>query len=105
MYPNAGKSIKRVTAILVRLGYLISIIGAFALFVACVSIGSADYGILYLLLAIVIGGLGFLFSWLGGLCLYAYGEIADRLVSIDKRLAAMEKDAEEATVNQKSAGN
>ena len=91
MYPNAGKKIKNITAILVRIGYLISVIGAFTLFAACVSIGGADYAPVYLLVAIVAGGLGFLFSWLGGLCLHAYGEITDRLISIDEKMKEQEK--------------
>ena len=86
MYPDVGKSIKSVVSIVVKIGYAVSVIGAFLLLVLAMSEGEPEMFLLYAIVAAIVGALGCVGSWLGGLWLYAYGEITDRLISIDEKM-------------------
>ena len=86
MYQNAGRTIKRVVSIVVKIGYGFSILAAAAILIGCLATGETEFVIVGMFGALVVGGLGCLGAWLGGLWLYAYGEIADCLISIDARL-------------------
>ena len=86
MYQNAGRTIKRVVSIVVKIGYGVSILAAAAILIACLVTGETEFVAIGMLGALIVGGLGCLSAWLGGLWLYAYGEIADCLISIDARL-------------------
>ena len=97
MYQNAGRSIKSVVSVLVTVGYTLSIIGALVIMIIGAVNGEENAGIVVLSMigAIIVGGLGCLSTWLSGLWLYAYGEITDRLISIDERLADLDESADQ----------
>ena len=108
MYFDVGKSIKNVVSIVVKIGYALSIIGAFLIVIGGLLAGDFGALILSLIGAAISGGLGCLCTWLGGLWLYAYGEITDRLISIDEKMSNLENDKlpvqqEKAPENEKSA--
>ena len=94
MYPDVGKSIKSVVSIVVKIGYAVSVIGAFLLLVLAMSEGEPEMFLLYAIVAAIVGALGCVGSWLGGLWLYAYGEITDRLISIDEKIKKLENKEE-----------
>ena len=76
MYDNIGSKIKIVAQILFVLGVIGSIIFGFV-----ICFGSEDFkaiGFLYILL----GGLS---SWLSTLLMYGFGELIERVCSIDKK--------------------
>ena len=83
MYKDAGYSIKTVvktiTGILMAFSVLIGLVILILLSQNNVGLG--------LLAAVVIIGGGCFLAWLSGLVLYAFGEIADRTVSIDEKLS------------------
>ena len=87
MYENAGKSIKGVVSIIVKIGYALSIISAVLVVILGLTAGHFGALLLSLVVAAIVGGLGCLCAWLSGLWLYAYGEITDRLISIDEQLS------------------
>ena len=95
MYQNAGRSIKSVVSVLVTIGYTLSIIAAVAILIVCLATGGAGLVIVGIFGALVVGGLGCLSTWLGGLWLYAYGEITDCLISIDERLADLDESEDQ----------
>lgn len=76
MYDNIGSKIKIVAQILFVLGVIGSIIFGFV-----ICFGSEDFnaiGFLYILL-------GGLISWLSTLLMYGFGELIERVCSIDKK--------------------
>lgn len=95
MYENAGRSIKNVVSIVVLIGYAVSVLGAIAIFIIGLTTGSIGMAILYSIVAIVVGVLGCLGAWLGGLWLYAYGEITDCLISIDAKMQKLPQSKED----------
>ena len=86
MYQNAGRSIKSVVSIVVKIGYALSVIGGVGIVLLGLVSGDIGTFIASLLGTVIVAGLGCLSTWLSGLWLYAYGEITDRLISIDERL-------------------
>lgn len=76
MYNNAGKSIKSVTK---------AVVGV--IMFLCVMAGIVVWGTLKSLAGgFLVMGIGCFTAWLMGLCMYAFGEIADRLISIDEKI-------------------
>ena len=95
MYENAGRSIKNVASIVVLIGYAVSVLGAIAIFIIGLTTGSIGMAILYSIVAVIVGVLGCLGTWLGGLWLYAYGEITDCLISIDAKMQELPQSKED----------
>ena len=80
MYENAGRSIKSVVTVAVIVMMVLSVIGGI--------IVMAEGGV-GVILGLIVMALGCFSAWLSGLLLYAYGEITDRLISIDENLEAI----------------
>lgn len=105
MYNDVGKTIKNLVSIVVMIGYALSILGAIVLAVIGFGYGFEHFGLmlLFLFIAAIVGVLGCFASWAGGLWLYAYGEIADRLISIDNRVEQIENHLSEDIVTSVTA--
>ena len=95
MYSNAGKSIKSYVSVMVAIGYVISIILGFAI----LGFGAEYESAGIVILGIVVSVVGCVIAWLSGLMLYAYGEIADRLISIDEKISSNNLTVEESALN------
>lgn len=92
MYSNAGQSIKKYVEILCRICYALVGIGAGLIFIVGFATSpNPIVALIRIIIAALVGGLGFLSVWASGLMLYAYGEITDRLISIDDKLAHMKQ--------------
>ena len=83
MYKNVSRSIKSVVKIVtaVQCGFYI-LLGI----VSMVTTMAAGKILLGIFMLVLVSGLGCLMAWLSGLILYAFGEITDRLVRIDRKL-------------------
>ncbi|MBE6942240.1 MAG: hypothetical protein E7455_08170 [Ruminococcaceae bacterium] len=88
MYPDCGKSIKKLVSIVVKIGYAVSILWAVIILIAGIAADNVGVFVLTLFLAGVVGALGCFASWCSGLWLYAYGEITDRIINIDEKMTA-----------------
>ena len=84
MYKNPGKTIKRLTKVIVGVGMALSIVAGLA-FLAMP--GGFFVGLL-------VAALGCLLSWLSGLTLAAYGDIADNLLAIRNKIVGQDVEAE-----------
>ena len=94
MYSNAGKSIKTNVSIMVTIGYII--FGGVG--TICLWAGLISNGVSGVIVGILVGAVGCFFVWLSGLILYAYGEIVDRLISIDKKMSSFVKEEDEGQI-------
>lgn len=88
MYSNVGSKIKSLVKIIVGVGMAASVLVGIVIWVTAEAF----------LLGLLIAGLGCFASWLSGLVMYAYGEMADCLQDIRDHL--LEKDQEEE-INEK----
>lgn len=79
MYNNVGKKIKGWASINCVLGIIFSLIVAIYIFKV------NDSG-LFKVIALFVLLVGSFLSWLGSLCLYAYGELVDKVTSIHRGL-------------------
>ena len=81
MYENAGKSIKNLVKTIVTISMIMWIV------IGIVVMATGDIGVI---LGILVAVVGCFMSWLSGLILYAYGEMADNLKSIKEAIAGKE---------------
>ena len=84
MYHDVGQKIKSVAKIFAILGF----IGSFLSLVVCIIIGDSvgDVGI-FILIGLLLSGIGCFFAWLGQMLLYAYGQLVDNSDIIVKFLS------------------
>ena len=94
MYTNAGKSIKTYVSTMVTIGYII--FGGVG--TICLWTGIISNGVLEAFVGILVGAVGCFFVWLSGLMLYAYGELVDRMISIDKKMSSFVKEGDEEQI-------
>ena len=85
MYNNAGKSIKNLTKVIVGIEMALAVIAGIAIMVS---------GGLGFWLGLLVAGLGCFFAWVGGLVMYAYGDIADNLQAIRNKTVGEEEKVE-----------
>lgn len=90
MYENVGQKIKNLTTILVVIMMILSLVGGISAMVL-----DEDMIIPGLLLA----GVGCFVSWIGGLAMYAYGDIADNIQTINEQLTSMNGGSTAASPN------
>ena len=97
MYNNIGGKIKGLAKFVCILGIVVSIIAALVVAVAIGSTSRYTYGVYgggggsvgaAVFLFILIAGLGSLFSWLGSLRLYGYGQLIENSDRIREDVAA-----------------
>ena len=82
MYENVGKSIKNLVKTIVTVGMIVWVV----IGIVILATSGENGAILGILVAVV----GCFMSWLSGLVLYAYGEMADNLKSIKEAVAGKE---------------
>lgn len=80
MYQNVGQKIKSLTKVVVIIMMVLSIIGG-------ISMMALDEEMI--LPGLLIAAIGCFVAWLSGLTMYAYGDIADNLQSINEQIAGM----------------
>ena len=80
MYQNVGQKIKNLTKIVVTIMMIVSII-------AGIGIMAMDEDMI--LIGLVVAGVGCFAAWISGLTMYAYGDIAANIQSINQQLANM----------------
>lgn len=98
MYGNVGKRIKGLVKTIVILSMAVIILFA----IVCLAVLDIEY--FWQVLIILLGaGLGCFLAWLSGMTLYAYGEIAARLISIDEKLS--DYKANETTPQHKASAD
>ena len=85
MYSKVGKIIKKYTAVIVAIQITLVILAAIVIFIAGFQAEGVS-AVLYILVAVLVGVLGSFAVWFTGAFIYAYGEIADKIVNIDKQL-------------------
>ena len=90
MYSNAGKSIKAIVKTVVSLGIFACIVMGILI---AVLLGEV-VGFAGVVIGFLIAGVGSYFSWLSGLILYAYGDIAYRVKRIDEKMNGPDLDIE-----------
>lgn len=80
MYNNIGGKIKKLAAVLMVIGVLISLVSG----IAMMSMNDMMYGrgTITGLLTIALGAVG---SWAGSFVLYGFGELIERVQSIDNK--------------------
>ena len=81
MFEDIGNKIKKLVKFFAVAGMLLSIILGIIL---CLS---------NILIGIIVCALGFLLSWVGAWLMYGYGEMVQRLINIDKKLGAGNKQS------------
>ena len=81
MFEDIGNKIKKLVKFFAVAGMLLSIILGIIL---CLS---------NILIGIIVSALGFLLSWVGAWLMYGYGEMVQRLINIDKKLGAGNKQS------------
>ena len=106
MYQKTGQSIKRVAEIFAYIGVIVSCIasvGAYRLVWALTggsSYHNGNYGF-SIISAIVVLVVGILLAWLSNLVLAGFGELVDRVCSIDssvqKYLSSQSVDSDQST--------
>ena len=84
MYGNVGKTIKLLIKVGVIILFILSTIAGIVAFI----INAEENLFLAIAELIFISLAGGLLAWFSGLLMYAYGEIADRLISIESLLKA-----------------
>lgn len=89
MFKNVGKKVMMLAKVVFWLVTLLSGVG-----IGCVAglIFDDDFILCYILLAIPVGAI---FGWISAIFVYAFGELVDRVTSIDKKLQS--KDLKEFT--------
>ena len=83
MYENAGGILKNAGSTIRVSGCIASGVLAFGLFILSSHLDSTVLEVTTVVSAIIIFVIGCLISWFSGLLLYAFGEVVDRLGSID----------------------
>lgn len=83
MFENIGGKIKKFVKFLAVVDMVLFIVLAIIILIYGFVSG---HGFLGVLLGGIVGGIGFLSSWISSWKLYGYGEIVQRLISIDKKL-------------------
>lgn len=83
MYNNAGKRIKNLTKVIVGIEMALAVIAGIAIMPS---------GGLGFWLGLLVAGLGCFFAWVGGLVMYAYGDIADNLQAIRNKTVGEEEE-------------
>ena len=81
MFEDIGNKIKKLVKFFAVAGMLLSIILGIIL---CLS---------NILIGIIVCAFGFLLSWVGAWLMYGYGEMVQRLINIDKKLGAGNKQS------------
>ena len=81
MFEDIGNKIKKLVKFFAVAGMLLSIILGIIL---CLS---------NILIGIIVSAFGFLLSWVGAWLMYGYGEMVQRLINIDKKLGAGNKQS------------
>lgn len=84
MYKNVARSIKSLVKIVTAVQCVFYILLGIVSMVTTMAAGKILLGLVMLVL---VSGLGCFVAWLSGLLLYAFGEITDRLVRIDRKLS------------------
>ena len=86
MYSNAGKLIKKYVGIIVKINYVLAgIMAAIFVIMGLVSGSIVDFLVLLIIAAITFI-VSCLAAWLWGMFVYAYGEMAERVISIDEKM-------------------
>lgn len=84
MFSNIGRKIKALAKVVCWIGIIGSIIGGISFFVAA---GEAySDGGTYVAAGFVVIIVGALLSWLGSFFTYGFGELIDRVQSIDEKI-------------------
>ena len=97
MFTNIGRKIKTLASVICWVGIIISAIG----FIVMLILGIDDYDGLLIGLSfavLIVGGLG---SWIGSFILYGYGELIDRMTSIDEKISGKDKQVGVKRVEEK----
>lgn len=92
MYKNAGKSIKAYADVIATIGIVLSVIYGIVIFAIMATTGAWLIGFLF---GVLVSILGCVAAWVGGLLLYAYGEITESV----KRMAGC-KETDSGTMNK-----
>jgi hypothetical protein len=87
MYKNAGKSLKNATIAIVVIGIFLSVILRIVLMATLREAG--------FIVGLLVAGLGCFLSWLGGLVMYAFGEMADCMLQMKNKLVGEEAPEED----------
>lgn len=90
MYQNVGQKIKNLTKVVVIIMMILSII-------AGIVIMAEDEDMI--ILGLITAAIGCFVAWLSGLTMYAYGDIADNLQSINEQIANVNGGAPAAKPN------
>lgn len=99
MFKNIGRKIKGLTKFLFWLGFIFWIIAGLAVMVigiltTPVSFDGGDSfpatAFIFVLLGILVIGIGFLISWISSFFMYGYGELIDKTAEIAKNTAKEE---------------
>lgn len=94
MYQNVGQKIKNLTKVVVIIMMVLSVIGG-------ISMMALDEEMIFP--GLLIAGIGCFAAWISGLTMYAYGDIADNIQSINQQLANMNGGAPAAKPNYQYA--
>ena len=92
MYKNAGREIKDWVQIFVVIATLPSLLLGILFMIALAQQDALIFGIM---IAVIVTAIGYWIARFSGLIVYAYGEIADRILQIDERLASQSAKAEQ----------
>jgi hypothetical protein len=85
MFNNAGRKIKGYATFVTVLGIIFSVIGAIAVWSASsYAYGSASGGLVATGFLVLVGGV--IFSWVGGLMVYGFGQLVDDTQAIRQNI-------------------
>ena len=86
MFKNVGFKIKKIVEIFFYLAAFLSVISGIVVWYLLAQASDGEGTVLGFFLFLIISGVGILTSWLSSLIIYAYGEIADKVTTIERKM-------------------